>query len=177
MGTSIGAAIDHIITVCQDGYTGLDATGRTQLTIPPLSTIAPSVEVADNYAEQSDGPWVIIGRASADEDSDLSAQAQYDVLGQQRISETYSIPGVIIVYGDGGTQKPVRDQAIALFDGVVKLIWADPTLGGVLDQGRIGILSQFTLTQSTPQQNGSTSAAGLSAEVSFQVQISNTYRP
>lgn len=177
MGTSIGAAIDYLVGIFGSGFTGTDIYGHA-LTVPALSTINAGVEVADTFPSTDGGVWVIVGRSAADVESQVVAQAQYQVLGRQRITESYELPGWVGVYGAGPDQKTTRDQCLALFDGVTKLVWADPTLGGVLQDGRISLVSQFTLDQpDEPSDSSTSSGGGVAASVSFGLQVENSYVP
>lgn len=177
MGTSIGSVIDHLVNLFTHGYDGQDLYEQP-LTVPPLTAINRKVEVADTRPTKSGGVWVIVGRQSVEQESEITAQAAYQVLGRQRISESYTLPGHVLVYGPGPDPKPVRDTAIALFDGVVKLIWADPTLGGVLQDGRIGMVSEFSFGQPDPDTGDQVSSgAALAAVVTFGIQIENSYIP
>ncbi len=177
MGTSIGGAIDYLVRIFGSGFTGKDIYGNA-LTVPALSAINPLVEVADNIPLTDSGAWVVVGRHDPQSESQVTASASYQILGRQRITEQYELPGVILVYGSGPDQKTVRDQCLALHDGVVKLVWADPTLGGVLVDGRIGFVSQFTFSQpDDPTDSSTSSGGGVAATMSFGLQVENSYVP
>lgn len=175
MGSSFGQAIDYLLTVCRAGFTGTDPYGAA-LAIPSLLTIEPTADVADNLPDTQSGVWVVIGRTGPTDDSGTNATAAYEVLGRQRITESYEIGVEFVVYGDGPDQKPVRDRVIALFDGFVKLVWADPTLGGVLQQGRVGLVSRYTYSQ--PQAGADQNAGALMvASIAATLTINNSYIP
>lgn len=177
MGTSIGPAIDYLVALFGSGFTGTDLYGQP-LTVPPLSTINAGVIIGDTRPDSSGDVYVVVGRQSDQADSEVTATAQYQVLGRQRITESYTLPGHILVLGQGPDQKPTRDAALALFDGVTKLVWADPTLGGVLQDGRIGLVSQFTLGQpDEPTEVQASAGGGVAASVSFGIQVDNSYVP
>ena len=175
--TSIGAAIDYLVGIFTTGFVGKDIYGNP-LTVPALSTINPLVEVADNIPQTDSGAWVVVGRSDPGTESQVSATAQYQVLGRQRITESYQLPGMILVYGSGPDQKTTRDAALALFAGVNKLVWADPTLGGVLQDGRIGMVAGFTFSQpDDPTDSSTSSGGGVAASVAFDLQVENSYIP
>lgn len=177
MGTSIGQAIDYLVTLFGSGYDGTDIYGNA-LTVPALTTFEEDVIIRDTRPQDSGDVYVIVGRQSDQADSEMTANAAYQVLGRQRITESYTLPGHILVLGDGPDQKPVRDRCLALLDGVIKLVWADPTMGGVLQDGRIGMVSQFTLTQPDSSTESQASAGGgVAASVSFGIQVENSYVP
>lgn len=177
MGTTIGATIDYLVNRFTNGFTGTDPY-RAALVVPALSTIDPLVEVANVSPVTGSGSWLIVGRADLGSESEVSATAQYQVLGRQRISEAYSVPCMILVFGSGPDWSTVRDTALALFDGAVKIVWADPSLGGILQQGRIGVVDQFSLTQYDPStDDASSSGAAVGAAVSFALQVENSYIP
>jgi len=176
-GTSIGRAIDYIVGIFGTGFTGKDPYGAP-LTVPSLSTINPRVIIGDTRPTDSGDAYVIIGRENDETDSEISATAAYQVLGRQRISEAYELPGHILVLGDGPDMKPTRDACLALHDGVTKLIWADPTLGGVLEDGRISLVSRFALGQpDSPSGPWASAGGGVAASVSFALQVENSYVP
>lgn len=177
MGTSIGGAIDYLVTLFGTGFTGEDPYGQP-LTVPALTTINPDVLIADTRPEDSGDALVIVGRESDNVDSEVTATAAYQVLGRQRISEEYELPGHILVLGDGPDMKPVRDSCLALFDGVTKLVWADPTLGGLLQDGRVSLVSRFSLGQpDSPQGPWASAGGGVAASVTFALQVENSYVP
>lgn len=177
MGTSIGAAIDHLVTTFTNGFTGTDIY-QNPLTVPSLPSINSTVEVVAVSPTTDDGCWVVVGRSDFQSESQIAATAQYQVLGRQRIEESYSLPCFILVFGQGPDWGPVRDQALALFDGAIKLVWADPTLGGILQDGRISLVDQFHLEQYDPTTEDTTSSgAAVGASVSFSLQVENSYIP
>jgi hypothetical protein len=177
MGTSIGQAIDYLVTLFGTGYTGPNIYQQT-ITVPSLTSIEPDVIIADTRPDDSGDVYVIVGRQSDQADSELTASAAYQVLGRQRITESYVLPGHILVLDQGPEQKPVRDRALALLDGVIKLVWADPTMGGILQDGRIGMVSEFTLSQPDSSTESQASAGGgVAASVSFGIQVENSYVP
>lgn len=177
MGTTIGKSIDYLVALFNTGFTGTDVYGKP-LSVPALSAVNTGVIIADTRPQDSGDAYVIVGRQSDQTDSEVTATAQYQVLGRQKIQEAYTLPGHILVLGDGPDQKPTRDAALALFDGVTKLVWADPTLGGVLLDGRIAVVSQFTVGQpDQPTEAQASAGGGVAATVSFGIQVENSYVP
>ena len=175
MGTSIAAAIDYLVTNLRSGRT-VQHPLYGQLVVPALNTIDPNVEVADNFLTSTDSPWVAVGRTTLDDDNGVDADAQYLVLGAQEIEESYTIPVLVMVEQDGTDQKTCRDAAVALYDGIVRLVWADPSLGGLLRRGRIAMVSNLAMTQPPPNpDSGTASGAAVSTTVSLSIQIKNTY--
>lgn len=171
MGTTIGAAIDYLVGIFENGLT-------SPVVVPALTTIDPDAVVGDVFPDEAGNVLIVVGRANDQADSEIAATAQYQVLGAQRISEAYRLPVHIVVTGEGPAYKSVRDQALALFDGVTKLVWADPTLGGILQNGRVGVVSEFVLTQpDAPTGEQFASGSGVSASVSLAVEIQNSYIP
>jgi hypothetical protein len=177
MGTSIGQVTDYLLNRFRNGFTGTDPYGAP-LAVQSLPAINPLVEVADVSATLDSGAWVIVGRAGLNADAEIVASAEYQVLGRQRVTESYSLPCMILVFGDGPDWGPVRAAALALFDGALKIVWADPTLAGILQQGRIGLVDQFTLKQHDPTtEDTQSSGAAVGAEISFALQVENSYVP
>ena len=170
MGTSIGAAIDYLVAGLTNGKT----VGA--VTIPPLTSINPVVEVADNLPQTASGVWVIIGRTDTTAGTAGTGTNTYVELGATRIEEQYTLPGLVYVETSGPGQKAARDAAIALYDGVVRLVHADPTLGGLLERGRVGLVSSLGLTQ-TDDDHDAAGAGGVVAQIHFDLQIQNTYIP
>lgn len=160
MGTSIGAVIDYLVA-------GLPA---------PLAAIDPLVRVVDNQPNADSDSWVNVGRSADDHGAAGDPENVYTELGAGRIEETYTLPGYVQVYRPGPAQKPARDAAIALIDGIVRFVHADPTLGGILTRGRVGIMSRLSLTQT--EDDDDTGGGDLRlALIGFELTIRNTYIP
>jgi hypothetical protein len=171
MGTSWGAAIDYLHTSLSNGV-----TTPMGAVIPALSTLDPLVVVTDNEPATTSPSMVVIGRTSAEIGDLGSATAQYAELGAGRIEEDYTIPGYVDVFRPGPTQKPARDAAIVLFDGIVRLIHTDPTFGGVLQRGQVGMVSRFAPYQTQDEQD--VAAGGqLRARIAFDIAVHNKYIP
>lgn len=161
MGTSIGAAIDYLVA-------GLPAR---------LALIEPMVIVADNWPDKESRSFVVIGHTSPDSGAAADGEDQYLELGALRVEESYSIACYVDVIRNGPAQKPARDAAIALFDGVVAFVHADMTLGGLITRGRFAMASKVQLSQT--QDVTDTGEAGLlrRAVISFEIAVHNSYIP
>jgi hypothetical protein len=95
-------------------------------------------------------------------------------LGGERIEEDYTLPCFVHVILDGSVQKPARDAAIALFDGIVRVVHADPTLGGISREGPVGLASPAVVDADAERRRhrgGDRDAATSS------IDIHNTYIP
>jgi hypothetical protein len=160
MGTSIGRVIDYLVA----GLAG------------PLTALDPLARVVDNQPNADSESWVVIGRASDEQATVGNAETVYTELGAGRIEESYTLPGYVQVYRSGPSQKPARDAAIVLFDGIVKFVYADPTLGGIITRGRVGVVSRMSLTQT--QDDDDTGGGDLRlAAIEFELAIKNSYIP
>lgn len=160
MGTAIGAVIDYCVT-------GLPAA---------LKPIDDQVLVFDNWPTDKSHSWVVIGHQGYESGEAADADAAWYDIGAQRIEETFTVPCFIDVFRDGPAQKPARDAAIALYDGVVKFLAADPTLGGALLRGRVAIASHLQLRQT--EDSDDTGSGGLRrALLSFHLACKNAYVP
>lgn len=171
MGTAIGAVIDYFVAGLGKGV-----TTPSGVVVPPLSSIDPKVLVFDNWATDRSNSRVVIGHQSYDSgEAGDSESAWYDI-GAQRIEESFTIPCFIDVVRDGPAQKPARDAATALYDGVVHLIAADVTLAGILQRGRVGLASHLRFRQT--QDSDDTGSGGLRrAYIGFQLVCKNAYIP
>lgn len=171
MGTSMGAAIDYLVDKFTNGVTAPNAAGQP-VSYAGLSTVDPHVEVADGKTLTSDSPWVTVGCSGPNQDTDVPITADYMVLGRQRIDESYTIPCDIIQYGPEEQQSATRTACVALFDRCVQIVWADPTLGGLLQNGKIAHIARATLMQ--PQ---TARGDGTVAMIQFSVDVDNAYIP
>lgn len=172
-GSTFAPAIDYLVGSLRNGVTIGPPVAVATTVIPPLSTINPRVEVVDGSPATADGVWVVIGRDDWAQDGAGTGTAQYAELGGQRIEESYTLPCFIHVIADGSVQKTARDAVKALFDAIVLLVHTDPTLGGLLQQGRVSMVSRVTLDQ--PSTSGGTES--VSALLHFDIEIHNAYRP
>lgn len=171
MGTSMGAAIDYVLASLRSGVTTPDG-----VVVPPLTAVDPSAAVYDNTPASTSETQVVVGRTSPDSGAAGDVDWEYTTLGAARIEESYTIPGYIAVWRPGPDQKPARDAAIALTDGVVRLIHADPTLGLLLQMGRIARVAKVVLHQT--QDDEDTAGGGyMYACVDFELAVQNTYIP
>jgi hypothetical protein len=171
MGTSMGAAIDYLVDKFTNGITGTNAAGQP-VTYAGLSSVDKYVEVADGKTLTSDSPWVTVGCSGPNQDTDVSITADYMVLGRQRIDESYSIPCEVIQYGPEEQQAATRAACVALFDRCVQIVWADPTLGGLIKNGKIAHIARATLSQPQPERGD-----GTAAMIQFSVDVENAYIP
>ena len=161
MGTSIGAVIDYLVT-------GL---------VAPLKVIDATVQVADNEPGLNSQSLVVIGRSGPDAGDAGSVANEYLELGSALLEETWTLDGYVDCFRPGPAQKPARDAALALYDGVLHFLQADLTLGGNLHRGRYASLTTVTLTQTQDADDTGDSGALRRAVVSFTLRIPNTYTP
>jgi hypothetical protein len=173
MGTSIGRAIDYLISGVVNNASS-DINGKTLL--QALQTVDKTVVLADNTPETTSQSTVFIGRAQPDDAETATATRQFIVLGAGRSQEEYDIPCYIGVARPGPAQKPARDAALALFDVVAHFISADLSLGGVLMQGRVANLSSANLTQTRDEEDTDDGAMRV-AWVMFTIHCANHYIP
>ena len=161
MGTVIGAVIDYLVA-------GLPA---------PLSAIAADVVVADNEPGLTSESLIVIGRAAPDSGTAAGGQDDYRILGARRLSEDWTLDGYIHCLRDGPAQKPARDAAIGLYDGLISFLQSDLTLGGLLTFGRYARAGGVQLTQTQDDEDTGASGAQRMAMISFELVIPNTYIP
>jgi len=159
MGASWGAVIDYLVT-------GLAA---------PLAAAQADAEPFDNVPREAGSTAVVIGREAPDSGGAGSGTMAYAELGAGRIQENYTVPGYIQCWRPGPDQKPARDAAISLLDAVITFVHADPTLGGLLQRGRIGIVGQVAFRQTQDEQD--LAGGALYAGIDFELQVQNTYIP
>ena len=175
MGASFGAVIDYLVAGYTSGATVQVAPGST-VNVPALSTIEPTVTVADNEPSTSSESQVVIGRTSPSSGAAGTVDWSYTELGAGRIEENYSIPGYVAVWRPGPAQKPARDAMLALTDGVVLLVHTDPTFGGILQRGRYAVVSRVQFNQT--QDDEDTAGGGyMYACADFEITVTNTYIP
>ena len=161
MGTSLGGAIDYLVAALPTLLTAVDSTAL----------------VVDNYPTKTSQAMVIIGRS--DPDSAMAGDGTQMIvqLGAGRREESYSIPCFISVYRPGPTQKPARDAAIALFDVVAHLVAADPSLGSLLQLGRMAYIERMQLVQTRDSEDAGGAGSMRLALLSFDIHVSNSYIP
>ena len=161
MGSALPAVIDYLVT-------GLPA---------PLTAIDPSVVVADNEPGLESDSLVVIGRSGPTAGDASSAQNQFGALGGLRFEEDWTLEGYIDCTRPGPSQKPARDAVFALYDGLLKFLNSDPTLGGNLLHGRFATLSGVQYRQTQDDDDTGASGALRRATVSFTVNVPNSYLP
>lgn len=161
MGTSMGAAIDYLVS-----------------TLPTLITaVDSSAVVVDNDPSVSSQSMVVIGRTEPENALAADGSQLIVALGAGRREEEYLIPCFVSVYRQGPAQKPARDAALALFDVVAHLVAVDPTLGGVLLQGRSAYIDKAQLVQTRDSADTGESGALRLALVAFDIHCKNHYIP
>lgn len=165
MGTSIGPAIDYLIS-------GTNAVTGTTLK-NDLLAVDVAATLVDGIAVLISQSMVFIGKASPDSLSAQAGSQQLLVLGAGRSQEEYDIPCFAYTYRPGPAFKPARDAAIALFDAVAHWIAADHTLGGILQQGRIAEITNVELDQSIDDETGAMCIVSLR----FTIHCRNHYIP
>ena len=175
MGSSVPAAIDYLYGALTAGVTVQTAPGQS-VTVPPLSSIDPTVVVSDNEPVISSETQVVIGRTSPDSAASGDIDWTYQELGAGRMAEAYTIPGYIAVWRPGPAQKPARDAVWVLGDALISLVHTDPTFGGLLQRGRIARLSRVAFHQTQDDQD--TAGGGyMFACIDFEITVENTYIP
>lgn len=174
-GITVGATIDYLVATLTTGATITDGYGRVTV-IPPISTVNQYVEVADNMPTTSDGAWVIVGRQSVEDGSVGAGELQYLELGGVHIEETYTVAVICKVVLDSGSQQDARNQVIALFNHLVRLLHADPGLGGIIRSGRVALASRYALGQT--QDLADMGAGGtVTAEIHSNLEVTNSFIP
>lgn len=160
-GVSIGIVIDHFVE---------------QLPAA-LGAIDPTALVCDNWPEEEAQGYVVIGHTSPESGVGADGEQMYLTLGGGRVEEHYSIPCYIEVTRPGPSQKPSRDAAINLLNGVVLFVASDPTLATLLVRGRYALLSKLQLIQT--QDAADTGESGLLRRtvIPFEIAVQNTYVP
>lgn len=167
MGTSYGKAIDYL-------YAGTNSYAGGSLK-DALLAVDSSVSLQDTIPVANQQSMVVVGRPDFDQEQQTDGTAQYQVMGKQKITEDYQIHCYIECYRDGPDVKPVRDAAISLYDAFNHFVWLDPSLGNVLQDGRIAFVGGFDLSVS----GGTTDSPGDTrmALISFYLQVQNHYVP
>jgi hypothetical protein len=160
MGTSIGAAIDYVVSALQPAVLAIDSNAL----------------VVDNYPTYTSKTMVFIGRTSPNDANAVSGAQQIVTVGANRQEEQYVIPCYISVYRPGPAQKPARDAALAMFDAVAHLIATDRTLGGVLLMGRYAQIENFVLEQTIDAEDAGESGTLRTAWISFNINAKNHYQ-
>jgi hypothetical protein len=161
MGTSVGAAIDYIVT-----------------SLPALLTAAiPTAVVADNEPALTSDSLVVIGRTDPENALGGDGTQLIVSLGANTRLEEYVIPCFVQVYRPGPAQKTARDAAVTLFDVVARLIASDPTLGGVLLKGRYAFIDKMQLIQTRDSADTGSSGAMRLAVITFNIHANNLYNP
>lgn len=172
---SFGQVIDYLVGSLTNGVAVQVAPGST-VNVPALSTIDPTVAVSDNEPLTTSESQVVIGRTSPSSGAAGTVDWSYVELGAGRIEENYLIPGYVAVWRPGPAQKPARDAMVALTNGVVSLVHTDPTLGGILQRGRIATVSRVQFNQT--QDDEDTAGGGyMYACADFEITVQNTYIP
>ena len=171
-GTSVAAAIDYLVDKCLHGFTSPPDTPGGARAIPALTAVDKNVQVTDGPAGSSSGPWVTIGFAGPQQDTAIPVTIDYKIFGRRRIDEEYTLLIDIITNGPEDQQSATRLAAAALHDAVVLIVWGDPTLGGVLQNGRSAHVAQAAWIQ-PPASTGS----GTAAAIQLSVSVKNSYNP
>jgi hypothetical protein len=161
MGTSIGAALDYLIDELPSA----------------LGAIVPEVVVADGWPEQISDSYVVIGRTNVEDASAADGNLEWIYVGQGRIEETYQLPGYIECTRPGPSQKPARQAVLDLWDGLVKFIHDDPSLGGLIDSGRVALPSMLSLGQTADAGDTGASGQERRAVLPFEIRVQHTYIP
>lgn len=169
MGTSIGRAIDYFVS-------GVNAKTGTTLAAD-LTVVDPAALLVDAYPSQQSQSMVFIGRTDPENAQAPNGSQQPVTLGLGTRDEEYSIPCYISVSRQGPEQKPARDAAIALLDVVNHWLAADPTLGGVLTNGRIAYLSTVNLVQTRDEEDTGQAGSLRLAWLTFDILARNHYIP
>lgn len=165
MGTSIGPAIDYLIS-------GTSSTLGTTLGAA-LTAADPAATLVDGIATELSQSMVFIGKAGPDSATTETGSQALLVLGAGRAQEDYDIPCFAYAFRPGPTVKPARDAAILLFDTVAHFVASDRTLGGLLLQGRFAEIGNVDLNQDVDDETGATRIVWLS----FSIHCRNHYIP
>ncbi len=175
MGTSIGRAIDYLVTgTATLAPADSDVLGKTLGQL--LTAVASNAILADNAADTESEAMVLIGRKDVLSGETAQGSQSVIVLGAGRSEEDYVIPCCILVYADGPLQKPSRDIALGLFDAVAHFVAADRTFGGVLTNGRYAQIEQVLLQQTEDIADTKGGAMRL-AYLTFDIHCANLYTP
>jgi hypothetical protein len=158
-GTSIGGAIDWLLATLE----------------PKLRPLASDLVLADGMATLTSNTIVTIGRngPASGMASDLG-QVVWAELGAGRLSEQYLVHNFIQVYRPD--QRTARQDAIALYNGVVSALHADPSLGGLLVRGRASLVTQFQLEQTADERDTAGGTLRLAC-IDFALHVQNAYLP
>lgn len=158
MGTSIGKAIDWLVT-----------------TLPtPLQTADPLAQVWDGWPRDLDQSDVVIGAEAPHMPLVTDGRQSQLELGMGSTDEEYVIPCWAGARREGMSLKDARDAAITLFDVVAHTIAGDRTLGGALLGGRYAYIEKVVLTQDE-RQNGASMLH--ECVLAFEVRCTNHYQP
>lgn len=168
MGTSIGQAIDYLVS-------GVNANTGTTLQAD-LMAVDSTALLVDAYPTAQSQSMLFIGRTDPENAQAPNGSQQPLTLGLNTRDEEYSIPCFISVARPGPAQKPARDAALALFDVFNHWLSADATLGGVLKSGRIAYLSTVNLVQTRDTEDAGDSDIRL-AWLMFDILARNHYTP
>lgn len=168
MGTSFAQVMDYL-------YSGVNTFAGNTTLLQVLTAVDPMVALSDTLTVTDTPSQVTVGRPDYDQEQASDGTAEYQVMGQQKLTEDYRIQCYIECYRDGPAVKPARDAVIALYDAFVHWVWQDPTFGGALKDGRTGNISGFSLNVmgGTTDSNGDQRVAVLS----FFIAAKNHYIP
>lgn len=161
MGTSIGAAIDYLVTE----------------TVAPCQAVDPVAVVVDSWPAAITYSMVYIGRTSADVATTSDGTEQALALGMNSRDEEYSIPCFIQCARPGPEQKPSRDAAIALFDAVNDVIAKDMTLGGALKSRTGALVDNIRVIQTRNTADTGQAGSLRITTITFDVHCTNKYIP
>lgn len=158
MGTSIGAATDWLVA----NFTTAVATAN------------PAAVVADNEPTKQAPAYVSVGRTLPQDANGVAGSQVPLVMGLNKREEEYAIPCFAQATAPGPSQKAARDAAILLFDTCAHVVAADPTLGGVLLDGRCAWIDNIRMVQTdTSREPGALQVA----TIAFDVHCRNHYVP
>lgn len=138
MGTSLGRAIDYLVT-----------------SVTALPECASPIVVADGYTARRAADMVWIGVTNEDGTSEV--KSDWAGLGAGKEDEDFDVPCLIETYrgGGDGVVKPTRDAAITILDAINAKIRLDRSLGGGLTLPGWAAVRDVRLVQtSTPEEAG-----------------------
>jgi hypothetical protein len=100
-------------------------------TISALPACAAPVTVSDGYSEVfPNSAMVMVG--VTDQTGETPVTLRFGELGPKSSGERFDIPCVIYCHSGSTSAKEVRDAAFAIYNPIITVILADPSLGGNL---------------------------------------------
>lgn len=160
MPSSVAGVFTYLLAQTPAVITAVDSTGQ----------------VFDGYVDDPPvipAPLLVIGA-----DAPLTSFAEdgtrkYVELGPNGVDEDYNVPCYILTFRGDTNQAAARAQALSIFDGFVKMVAQDMTLGGNLLSGRWAEIVDIQIVQTDPDQAND----GRCCVIAFKVHCVNHYDP